>query len=81
MKNKTTAYLLWLISGLGWLGFHQHYLGKHLKGLLYPFTGGLFVIGAVLDLFTLGSQVEQYNTNEELKTIRANAMSSTSNTN
>jgi hypothetical protein len=30
-------------------------------GILYIFTGGLFVIGWLIDLFTLPSQVRNYN--------------------
>lgn len=71
MKSKTVAYFLWLISILGVLGFHRFYLGKIATGFLWLFTGGVFGIGALIDLFTLGSQVEQHNTKEELKTLRA----------
>lgn len=71
MKSKGTAYLLWLISIFGWLGFHHFYLGKIFKGLIWIFTGGVFGIGSLIDLFTLGGQVENYNTKQELNTIRA----------
>lgn len=74
MKSKGTAYLLWLLSFFGWLGFHHFYLGKYVKGIIWIFTGGLFGIGAFIDLFTLGGAVDQYNTAEELKTIRATAI-------
>ena len=47
MKSKTTAYLLWFF--LGFLGVHKFYLEKVGIGLLY-------------DLFTLGGQVDKYNT-------------------
>ena len=33
-------------------------------------------IGSLIDLFTLGGQVESYNTKQELKTIRTAAMGS-----
>ena len=59
MKSKSTAYLLWFF--LGALGIHQFYLGKTGKGVLYIFTLGLFGIGLLIDLFTLGSQVDTYN--------------------
>jgi TM2 domain-containing membrane protein YozV len=71
MKSKGAAYFLWLISVFGWLGFHRFYLGKIGTGIIWIFTGGCFGIGALIDLFTLGGQVEQYNTKEELKTLRA----------
>ena len=70
MKSKTVAYVLWLVSIFGWLGFHRFYLGKVGTGIIWIFTIGVGGVGALIDLFTLGSQVEQYNTNTELKTIR-----------
>ena len=74
MKSKGTAYVLWLLSIFGWLGFHRFYLGKVGTGIIWILTGGVGGVGALIDLFTLGGQVEQYNTNQELKTIRANAL-------
>ena len=59
MKDKTTAYLLWFFLGV--FGAHQFYLGKTGKGILYIFTFGIFGIGVLIDLFTLGSQVDTYN--------------------
>lgn len=73
-KSKGVAYLLWLISIFGWLGIHRFYLGKVGTGILWIFTGGMFYIGALYDLFALGGMVEQYNTKTELKTIRTNAL-------
>lgn len=75
MKSKGVAYVLWLVSIFGWLGIHRFYLGKVGTGLIWIFTGGVFGFGALIDLFTLGGQVEQYNTNRELKHIRTNALS------
>lgn len=74
MKSKGIAYFLWLISGFGWLGFHHFYIGKVGKGIIWILTLGVFGFGALFDLFTLGSAVEQYNTKEELKTIRATSL-------
>ncbi|MBI5403318.1 MAG: NINE protein [Ignavibacteriae bacterium] len=59
MKSKGIAYLLWFF--LGTFGVHKFYLGKIGVGILYFFTGGLFLIGWIYDLFTLGSQVDIYN--------------------
>lgn len=74
VKSKGTAYLLWLISIFGWLGFQHFYLGKVGKGIIWILTGGVFGIGSLIDLFTIGTQVDNYNTKEELKTIRAKAL-------
>lgn len=70
MKSKGIAYVLWLISVCGWLGLHRFYLGKIGTGLLWIITFGVGGLGSLIDLFTLGGQVEQWNTNRELKTIR-----------
>lgn len=60
-NQKKTAYILWICSIGGILGFQQFYLGKIGKGIAYLFTAGFWGIGAVIDLFTLGSQVDKYN--------------------
>ncbi len=60
-KSKGVAYLLWLISIFGWLGFHRFYLGKWGTGIFWILTGGFFGIGSFIDLFTLGGKVETYN--------------------
>lgn len=59
MKSKLTAYLLWFFLGL--LGIHKFYLGKTGMGILYILTGGIFGFGMLIDLFTLGGQVDTYN--------------------
>ncbi len=74
MKSKGTAYLLWFVSIFGWLGFHHFYLGKIGKGIIWILTGGVFGIGSLIDLFTIGGAVETYNTKSELKTIRTSTM-------
>jgi hypothetical protein len=52
---------LWFLSGFGVLGFHRFYLGKPLTGVLWAFTGGFFVLGAIYDFFTLPQQVKEAN--------------------
>jgi TM2 domain-containing membrane protein YozV len=76
MKSKSTAYLLWFFTGL--FGGHLFYLEKTGKGVLYLFTFGLLGIGAFIDLFTLGGQVETFNAMYLLKT---NALKSSINNN
>ncbi len=59
MKSKSTAYLLWFFLGL--IGVHKFYLGKIGMGILYICTGGIYGIGWLFDLFTLGKQVDLAN--------------------
>jgi predicted transcriptional regulator len=61
MYSTGLAYLLWLCSGCGALGFHRFYLGKIPTGILWMFTGGLGMVGSVYDFFTLPSQVREAN--------------------
>jgi len=61
MYSTFIAYLLWLFSGFGALGFHRFYLGKIPTGLLWMFTGGLGMFGAIYDFFTLPGQVREAN--------------------
>jgi TM2 domain-containing membrane protein YozV len=72
MKSKGTAYLLWAIGLFGCLGIHHFYLGNISKGIIWLFTFGVFGFGSLIDLFTLGSQVDGVNVKKELDTIRAN---------
>lgn len=74
MKSKSTAFLLTLLGIIGIAGLQYLYLGKPLKGLLWFFTLGVFGFGTLIDIFTIGSAVETYNVNVELKTIRAKSL-------
>ena len=59
MKSKGVAYLLWFF--LGAFSAHRFYLGKTGSGILYLLTFQLFGIGWIIDLFTLGGMVDNYN--------------------
>jgi len=66
MFSLPLAYVLWLFSGCGALGFHRFYLGKIPTGLLWMCTGGLGMIGSIYDFFTLPGQVREANIRKAL---------------
>ena len=61
MKSTGTSYLLWLLCFIGFCGIHRFYNGKWVTGLIWLFTGGLFFIGQLVDLFLIPSMVERAN--------------------
>jgi TM2 domain-containing membrane protein YozV len=44
------GYILWIF---GFLGVHRFYYGKPITGTIWFFTGGLFMIGWIIDLFLI----------------------------
>jgi TM2 domain-containing membrane protein YozV/predicted Ser/Thr protein kinase len=57
-----TAYLLWILPPLGFLGAHRYYAGRFWSGLLYTLTGGFFLVGWVLDLFLMPVLIQSART-------------------
>ncbi len=60
-KSTGVAYLLWLLCFLGFFGIHRFYMGKWVTGLLWLFTGGLFLIGQIIDLFLIPGMADRAN--------------------
>lgn len=58
LLKKLAAFCLCLF--LGFLGGHKFYEGKIGTGILYLFTGGLFLIGRLLDLFHILGRSNPY---------------------
>jgi TM2 domain-containing membrane protein YozV len=58
-REVWVTYLLWFFFGI--IGVHKFYLNRFGWGILYIFTGGLFFIGWLIDLFTIPMQVRRYN--------------------
>lgn len=69
MKSKLVAYLLWLVSGCGILGLHRLYLGKIGTFFIWLFTLGCAGVGALIDLFTLGGQVDTINNAKKINKL------------
>ncbi|MFZ5564926.1 MAG: NINE protein [Thermodesulfobacteriota bacterium] len=54
--------LAWiLLTFLGVFGVHRMYMGKWITGIIYLFTGGLFLIGYLYDFCTLNKQITMIN--------------------
>jgi TM2 domain-containing membrane protein YozV len=58
-KSKLVAYLLWFF--LGFASAHKFYLEKDGAGIVYLLTLQIFTFGWIVNLFTLGKQVDAYN--------------------
>lgn len=54
-----------LLTFLGVFGIHRIYMGKIISGVLYFFTGGLFLVGLVYDFWTLNEQISERNQSYE----------------
>lgn len=53
--SKTIGYLFWIF---GFTGAHRFYYGRPITGAIWLFTGGLFLIGWIIDLFLIPSMEE-----------------------
>jgi len=61
-SGRVDFNLCWIfLVFFGMFGIHRFYLGKIFTGLLWLFTGGLFLIGYLLDLLTLNEQIAEAN--------------------
>lgn len=52
------GYVFWIF---GFTGAHRFYFGKPLTGALWFFTGGLLLVGWIIDLFLVPAMAEQAN--------------------
>ena len=66
MKSTAVTYLLWILGGFGVLGLQRFYLGRWVSGLIWLLTGGVFFIGALVDLFVIPEMVRVENLSRKL---------------
>ncbi len=52
------GYLFWL---LGFVGVHRFYFGKPITGAIWFVTGGLLLIGWIVDLFLIPAMADEAN--------------------
>jgi TM2 domain-containing membrane protein YozV len=50
--SKALGYLLWIF---GFTGSHRFYYGRPITGTIWFFTGGLLLIGWIIDIFLIPS--------------------------
>ena len=61
-SGDTDYSVAWiLLTFLGLFGVHRMYMGKWITGIIYLFTGGLFLIGILYDFWTLNTQISIKN--------------------
>jgi TM2 domain-containing membrane protein YozV len=61
MRSKLLAYLLWCLIFCGLGGVHRIYAGKVWTGLLWLLTGGLLLVGQIIDLFLIPGMINYAN--------------------
>ena len=61
MRSTPIAYLLWCMCFFGVCGVHRFYAGKWVTGLIWLFTGGLLLIGQIVDLFLIPRMIDDSN--------------------
>ena len=54
----TAAYALWFLSLFGLSGLHRMYMGRWVSGTIWLLTGGLFMIGTIIDLFMMPRMIQ-----------------------
>jgi TM2 domain-containing membrane protein YozV len=54
--STVVGYVLWIF---GFTGSHRFYFGKPISGTIWLFTGGLFLIGWIIDLFLIPSMARR----------------------
>jgi len=59
VRSTAVAYLLWLFFGV--LGVHRFYCGRIGTGILWFFTGGLLLVGWIIDVFLIPDMVRTAN--------------------
>ena len=53
---RLIGYLCWLV---GFSGLHRFYFGKPLTGVIWFFSGGLLLVGWIVDLFLISGMAEE----------------------
>ena len=54
--SPLVAYLLWCLCFVACCGIHRFYTGRWITGLIWFFTGGLLLVGQIVDLVLIPGQ-------------------------
>ena len=61
MRSTMMAYILWCLIFIGLGGIHRFYAGKVVTGVIWLLTGGLFLVGQIIDLFLIPGMIDYAN--------------------
>lgn len=67
MRSTFMAYLLWCLIFVGLGGIHRIYAGKVITGLIWLLTGGLLLVGQIIDLFLIPGMVDYANLKRQVR--------------
>lgn len=67
MRSTGISYLLWCLCFVGFCGIHRFYNGKWVTGLIWFFTGGLVLIGQLVDLLLIPAMTQRANHRERVR--------------
>ncbi len=57
-RDVGLAYLLWLAGFFGVAGVHRFYMGRWISGLIWLCTGGLCMVGQLIDAIVMPKMIE-----------------------
>ncbi|MBI2434515.1 MAG: NINE protein [Candidatus Hydrogenedentes bacterium] len=61
MRSVGVGYILWCLCLIGLFGIHRFYVGKYVSGIIWLLTGGLCLIGQLVDLVLIPKYIDQFN--------------------
>lgn len=67
MRSVGVSYLLWFLCLFAICGVHRFYNGRWITGLIWLLTGGLLMIGQIIDLFLIPGMVRDTNVERRMR--------------